>query len=103
MEKEARIKDLRQSIDEELTRNADKDVFNDNPRRRMELEIELLEQGCQVDQDQHGLLVNQKFIVAITKNKWRVKGQNTWYYYKDVPTLVKRYIRREHDREHVAA
>ena len=97
-----RINYLRQSIEQELTRNADSDVFNDNPRRRMELEIELLEQGCRVDQDQHGLLVNHKFIVAITKNKWRVKGKNVWYYYKDVPTLVKKYIRREHDREYVA-
>ena len=90
-----RINYLRQSIEQELTRNKDEDVFNDNPRRRMELEIELLKLGCRVDQDIHGLLVNRKFIVAIEKNKWCVKGKFKWYYYKDIPTLVSKYIKKK--------
>lgn len=95
MDTEARIKALKAGIKAELDRTADKDVFNSNPQRRMELEIALLEQGCQVDQDEHGLLVNRKFIVAISKNKWCVKGKYVWYYYKDIPTFVKKYVRRE--------
>ena len=93
MNKETRIKQLREEIENELTRNADSDVYNSNPQTRMELEIELLEQGCHVDQDEHGLLVNRKFIVAISKNKWCVKGKYVWYYYKDIPTFVKKYVR----------
>jgi hypothetical protein len=97
MDKEERIRQLRAGIQAELDRTADKDEFNSNPQRRMELEIELLEQGCQVDQDEHGLLVNRKFIVAVSKSKWCVKGKYVWYYYKDIPTFVKKYVRREHD------
>ena len=97
MDKEERIRQLRAGIQAELDRTADKDEFNSNPQRRMELEIELLEQGCQVDQDEHGLLVNRKFIVAVSKCKWCVKGKYVWYYYKDIPTFVKKYVRREHD------
>ena len=93
MNKEERIKELRAGIQAELERTADKDVFNSNPQTRMELEIELLEQGCQVDQDEHGLLVNRKFIVAVSKNKWCVKGKYVWYYYKDIPTFVKKYVK----------
>ena len=89
---EERIKTLRENIDAELHRIADNDVFNDNPIRRMELEIELLQRGCQVDQDHHGLLVNQKFIVAVSKNKWCVKGKYVWYRYKDVQTFVEKYV-----------
>jgi len=95
MNTEARIKALKEGIQAELDRTADKDVFNSNPQRRMELEIALLEQGCQVDQDEHGLLVNRRYIVAVSKNKWYVKGNYKWYYYKDIPTFVKKYIRRE--------
>ena len=97
MDKEERIRQLRAGIQAELDRTADKDEFNSNPQRRMELEIALLEQGCQVDQDEHGLLVNRKFIVAVSKSKWCVKGKYVWYYYKDIPTFVKKYVRREHD------
>ena len=97
MDKEERIRQLRAGIQAELERTADKDEFNSNPQRRMELEIALLEQGCQVDQDEHGLLVNRKFIVAVSKSKWCVKGKYVWYYYKDIPTFVKKYVRREHD------
>jgi hypothetical protein len=89
-----RIKELKEGIDAELARTADKDVFNGNPQTRMELEISLLEQGCHVDQDEHGLLVNRKFIVAISKNKWCVKGKYVWYRYKDIPTLVEKYINK---------
>ena len=88
-----RIKELKEGIDAELARTADKDVFNSNPQTRMELEISLLEQGCHVDQDEHGLLVNRKFIVAISKNKWCVKGKYVWYHYKDIPTFVSKYVR----------
>ncbi len=93
MDKEERIRQLRAGIQAELERTADKDEFNSNPQRRMELEIALLEQGCQVDQDEHGLLVNRKFIVAVSKSKWCVKGKYVWYYYKDIPTFVKKYIK----------
>ena len=93
MNKEERIRQLRTGIQDELNRTADSDVFNSNPQRRMELEIEFLEQGCQVDQDEHGLLVNRKYIVAISKNKWCVKGKYVWYYYKDISTFVKKYVK----------
>jgi hypothetical protein len=89
---EERIRLLRENIDAEWKRIDENDYINDNPIRRMQLEIELLEHGCQVDQDHHGLLVNQKFIVAVSKNKWCVKGKYVWYRYKDVQTFVSKYI-----------
>lgn len=92
---EERIKELERRIEEEDKKNWDKDYVNENPRRRMELEIELLKHGCRVDRNIHGLLVNGKFIVAIAKNKWCVKGKGVWYYYKDIPSLVNKYINKE--------
>ena len=95
MDKDARIKQLKEKIDAFRTLTEDKDVFNNKPEIRMRLEIELLEQGCHVDQDEHGLLVNQKFVVAVSKNKWCVKGKYVWYYYKDIPTFVAAYVKQQ--------
>ena len=93
MDVEDRIKKLEFLIKQELRRDNDhKDYVNLNPQRRMELEIELLKLGCRVDQDIHGLLVNRKFIVAVRHNKWCVKGKFKWYYYKDIPTFVNKYV-----------
>ena len=89
---EERIQALRENIDAEYRNIADNDYPNLNPIFRMELEVELLKCGCQVDQDHHGLLVNQKFIVAVATNKWCVKGKYVWYRYKDIPTFVKKFV-----------
>ena len=96
MDKEERIKELREEIRSYRDELAERDNLyeNNNPIYRMQNEIALLEQGCRVEQDTHGLLVNGRFIVSVRKNKWRVKGKSVWYRYKDIPTLVEKYINK---------
>jgi hypothetical protein len=96
MDKEERIKELREEIKSEIAWRTERDdqYENNNPIYRMQKEIKLLEQGCRVEQDTHGLLVNGRFIVAIRTNKWRNKGKGVWYRYKDIPTLVEKYINK---------
>ena len=51
--------------------------------------------GVTVRQYSHsGFLVEGKFVVGFQKNRWRVKGQEKWYWYKDEEDLVNRYIRK---------
>ena len=65
--------------------------------RQLNTAKEFIELGQTVTKGQHELIVNGKFIIAKKQKKWRVKGKNTWYYYKDVPTFVKKYILREEE------
>ena len=52
--------------------------------------------GVTVRQYSHsGFLVEGKFVVGFQKNRWRVKGQEKWYWYKNEEDLVNRYIRKE--------
>jgi len=35
------------------------------------------------------VLVNNKFVLSLISKKWRVKGRNKWYRFKDVDTFVR--------------
>jgi hypothetical protein len=90
-----KIKELEGTIERMRYANADKDYVNYNPEKRLLLEIDLMKQGCHVEQHHHGLLVNKKFVVAISKNKWRTIDRHVWYWYKDIPTFVSKYVRQD--------
>lgn len=89
-----KIKELedRIALMQDASARWDSDYPKFNPEQRLRLEISLIKHGCHVEQDAHGLLVNKKFIVAVSKQKWCVKGKYVWYWYKDIPTLVAQYI-----------
>ena len=82
-------------IERQNERDYDKFFVNNSPIHRMEKEIELIENGCSVEHTPQGLLVNNKYVVAINKNKWKVLGKNVWYWYSDIPTFVKKYVLRQ--------
>lgn len=42
----------------------------------------------------HGLLIDDKYVVAIATNKWRNVNNMKWYWYKNVPDLVNKYFRK---------
>ena len=48
--------------------------------------------GLTVEPDQHGLLVNGRFIVSPTKRRWCLKRRYSWYWYRDEKTLVDEYF-----------
>lgn len=91
-----KIKKLEETIERIQYDNADIDYVNGNPVKRLLLEIDLIKQGCHVEQHHQGLLVNNKFIVAISKNKWRTIDRHVWYWYKDIPTFVSKYVNKNH-------
>jgi len=99
------IPKLKEQIKEEAERskaceehNYDKMEYS-NPYRkeiyRLLVIIGFLEQGVKVERTGGGLItVNNKFIVSLANPKWRVKGKNKWYYYKDPEQFVEKYIRK---------
>lgn len=90
-----KIKELEETIDRIRSANADKDYVNGNPEKRLLLEIDLIKHECHVEQHHHGLLVNNKFIVAVSKNKWRTIDRHVWYWYKDIPSFVSKYVNKD--------
>lgn len=56
--------------------------------------IRLIELGCIVMDDAHGFLVDNKFIIAAHKKKWRIKGKGKWYYHGKLEDFVEKYIRK---------
>jgi hypothetical protein len=89
---EEEIEQLKKELKEEETRIAYKDNHGDRAIR-LKKKIQLLELGCKVEEDPHGLLVNNKFIVGVGKKRWCVAGKYKWYYYSDIPTFVNKYVK----------
>ena len=86
-EKIQKLKDL---IDFYIKKDND---FNFKPISRIERHIELLELGVNVEEVKDGFLINDKFIIAAQKNRWRNNNQWKWYWFKDIPTFYKLYIK----------
>jgi len=53
-----------------------------------------LDDDLKIEHESAGLVcINDKFIVSLASNKWRVKGKNVWYKHKnDLKDFVDRYI-----------
>ena len=44
------------------------------------------------------VLINDKFVVSLTNNKWRIKNKNKWYLHKeDIDHFVNKYILGENN------
>ncbi len=71
------------------------DTLNYNPMYRLSKELYLLEQGLKVEDCPHGLLVNDKFIVAVRTKRWCVKGKYKWYYYDTLENFIKKYVNND--------
>lgn len=56
---------------------------------------EFIKLGQEVKEDTVGLRINNKFIIARNKKKWRVSGKGTWYWYSNPETFVKKYIEND--------
>jgi hypothetical protein len=62
---------------------------------RIELALKLLHAGAErVADAADGLVVNDRLIVAVHSNRWRVDGRWKWYWYSNVADLLSRYSRR---------
>lgn len=57
----------------------------------------LLDTGVDCKWYDNGLvIVDDKFIVSLASNKWRVQGRNTWYMHKnDLQHFVDNYVRKD--------
>jgi len=101
-----RIKQNREEVREEITeteksreewliqtyhRDYASDLYGRALTRLSKIET-LLELGTSVTLGPGGIYVNEKYVVGYQKNRWRVDGKATWYWYKTLDDLVKRYI-----------
>jgi len=53
-----------------------------------------LEDDLDIEYESAGLIsINEKFIVSLASNKWKVRGKNTWYKHSDnLQDFVDKYI-----------
>lgn len=72
------------NVEKEKIRFYDKEYFNNKPILRAQKAIQLLDNGHSVEHHHSGLLVDSKYIVAVSKNKWRVLGTSRWFKYKSI-------------------
>jgi hypothetical protein len=65
-------------------RGIDKQYVNNSATKKLaylQVAKELLEEGHKVANHQQGIIVNNKFIIGASLNKWRVDGKAKWYWY----------------------
>jgi len=78
----------------------DKDIHEQSVGRalRRQDKLRMIEKfeslGCTVMLHAHGLLIDDKYVVAVAANKWKNIGKDKWYWYKDIPDLVNKYFRK---------
>ena len=86
----------RRRISEE--RNYHKDVYGSSAEKSVERTKKLIalrkHESLDIQAYNSGLvLINDKFVVSLINNKWRIKNKNKWYLHKeDVDHFVNTYI-----------
>ena len=86
----------RRRISEE--RNYHKDVYGRSAEKSVERTKKLIalrkHESLDIQAYNSGLvLINDKFVVSLINNKWRIKNKNKWYLHKeDVDLFVNTYI-----------
>ena len=91
------IKNLRSQIESDNIDSAN-DVHEQSVGRwlrrkdRLEKILDLEKLGCNVQDCPSGLLVNNKFIIQMKRQKWRVVGSGKWYWYKSIPDFFLKYV-----------
>jgi hypothetical protein len=56
-------------------------------------EIQLLQAGItDYTKESYGFLIANKWVIAVQKNKWRIKGKAKWYYFKNIEEFKNRYL-----------
>ena len=92
-----KVKELEASLKSQQDDVAHKDQYGGGFEYRIPKEIELTKLNVGYESIKSGLLIKDKYIIATRKNKWRVLGKNTWYWYTSVPQLLDK-LRIEYDR-----
>ena len=85
------IKKLEKEIEKLNEQYFHKDI--NPPTHRAYRHIELLKAGItEIEEINDGFLVNGKFVIAAKKNRWRINGKWNWYWFKNIPDFVERYV-----------
>ena len=78
-------------------RNYDKMQYSnphDKEIKRLRTIIDFVKAGASVERTSGGLItVNGKYIISLANPKWRVKGKNTWYWYKTPEQFMSKYVK----------
>ena len=75
-----------------------KDPYNnpyDRVARRLSLHLAFLKQGVYVEEISNGFVINSKFHIGYSGNRWRVLGKNKWYFCPSPEKFVKKYILKD--------
>jgi len=100
LEELARHKKLADDCDLE---NYHKDRYSNSYRRevkRLTKLIALIQQPVNVEPYGQGcVLLDNKFIVSLISNKWRVAGKGKWYFHKNIPHFITTYVLKDEPNE----
>ncbi len=104
-----KIKELRKKYDEYCNENEDYYIDHSYATARTPYDYEIAELNFlrrmtvyteDIQPNNYGYLVNKRYIITRT-GRWRVKGKNKWYWYKDIEDLFERYINKPRDYQEV--
>lgn len=108
LELEMTAEDITNRLDElvalakECDRQNEHKMYYSNPYskeiQRLVPLLEFIDLPYALDLEWYGsgmILVNKKYVVAPKSSKWRVKGKNKWYWYKNPTNFVEKYVLKE--------
>ena len=84
--------------------NYNKDRYSNSFARevqRLKKLVKLIRTGVKVEKIHRGLaLINDKFVVSLLNNKWKILHKNKWYLHKqDLQHFIDNYILKENKYE----
>lgn len=103
------LPDLFESLEEMRDEARKVDIRNDHKLqysnaparevRRIEKLIQLINHDLSIyDYGSGMVIINDKFVVSLISNKWRIRGRNKWYMHKhDTSHFVNNYILRDEE------
>ena len=101
--KELEVAEKEKQISEK--RNYHKDMYGRSAEKSVERTKKLIalrkHESLDIQEYNLGLvIINNKFVVSLINNKWRIKNKNKWYLHKeDVDHFVNTYILKENKYE----
>jgi hypothetical protein len=72
-----------------------KDPYNnphDREAERLKIQLEFLKQSVSVKRISNGFIIDDRFHVGYSGDRWRVLGKNKWYLCPKPEKFVKKYV-----------
>jgi len=89
VEIEERRKDILNYMAQMDEQAKDNNMYHHGPKPWASTELWLIDHGVDYDGHSQGYILEDKYIIT-PKGRWRVQGRNKWYWYGELPDLLKK-------------